>query len=107
MTTWVRTTTENDFSANANASTGEYGQRDAQSMEAAAGKPQDAGWAQEAWAQAKGAGFAFYRALVVVVMWLVVFCPVWIAGLLVLRWVVKAAAAKPKTPAPPPPPIQL
>jgi len=69
-----------------------------QSMQSVVARPQDAGWLQEAWANAEGAGFGFYRGLVVVTMWLVVFCPVWIAALFVVRWLVKAAAPKPAPP---------
>lgn len=79
-----------------------------QSMEAGASQPQDAGWAQESWAQAKGAGFGFYRGVVVVLMWAIVFCPLWLGGLLLLRWLLKVGALKPApTSSPPPPPIQL
>lgn len=80
-----------------------------QSMDAVVSRPVDVGWAQESWAQAKGAGFAFYRAVVVVIMWLVMFCPVWLGGLLLVRWVVKAVAPKPSSASasPPPPPVQL
>jgi hypothetical protein len=72
-----------------------------QSMEAVVARPQDAGWAGEAWAGAEGAGFAFYRMLVVVAMWLVVFCPVWLGGLLLVRWMVKSAGPRAVPPVPP------
>jgi len=54
--------------------------------------------------QAKGAGFAFYKGVVVVLMYLVMFCPLWVGGLLLVRWLIKTSAARPTRPVPPPPP---
>jgi len=50
----------------------------------------DPNWLQSAWAGAWGSGTSVFRNVVSVLVWLLVFSPVWILGLLVLRWVIRA-----------------
>lgn len=52
----------------------------------------DPNWFQTSWANAWGAGVGAFRAMVGILMWLVVFSPIWIVAILVLRWLIRLAS---------------
>lgn len=51
----------------------------------------DPNWFQTSWASAWGAGTGAFRSIVSVLMWLVVFSPVWLAGIFGMRWLIRTA----------------
>ncbi len=51
----------------------------------------DPNWFQTSWASAWGAGNEAFRSVVSVLMWLVVFSPIWLAGIFGMRWLIRAA----------------
>lgn len=63
-----------------------------QSATAAAFASTDPNWLQGAWAQAWGGGTAVYRTVVGVLMWLLVFSPIWLPGILVIRWAIRTSS---------------
>jgi hypothetical protein len=50
----------------------------------------DPNWFQTSWASAWGAGTSVFRSGVSLLMWFLVFSPVWITFFLLLRWMIKA-----------------
>ncbi len=60
-----------------------------QSSETAPIAPKDQNWAAEAWAEASTALMGALRKLVTVAIWLVVYSPIWLVGLVLLRLVWK------------------
>lgn len=65
----------------------------AQKSTAMAHATTDPAWLETSWASAWGAGTAVFRSVVGLLMWLVVFSPVWIVGVLMVRYLVKWANA--------------
>lgn len=51
----------------------------------------DPNWLQSAWADAWGAANSFFRGIVSVGIWLLVFSPLWVALILAIRWLIRSA----------------
>jgi hypothetical protein len=52
---------------------------------------QDPNWLQTSWAGAWGSGMYVFRSGVALLMWVLVFAPIWLPSLLVLKWLVRLA----------------
>ncbi|MBC8065529.1 MAG: DUF4349 domain-containing protein [Chlorobia bacterium] len=55
----------------------------------------DPNWFQTSWASAWGAGTMAFRSIVSLLMWFLVFSPIWIAAFLGIKWLVKTANKAP------------
>lgn len=62
-----------------------------QSATAVAVASTDPNWFQTSWASAWGAGNGAFRSVVSILMWLVVFSPIWLVFIVGIRWIVKVA----------------
>lgn len=51
----------------------------------------DPNWFQTSWASAWGAGTSAFRQVVGVLMWILVFSPIWIMGLVAVKWLIRTA----------------
>lgn len=51
----------------------------------------DPNWLQSAWADAWGAANSFFRGIVSLLVWLLVFSPLWTAIILAIRWLIRSA----------------
>ena len=57
----------------------------------------DPNWLQSAWADAWGSATAVFRGIVSATLWLLVFSPFWIVGILLIRWLIKTVNRRPST----------